>query len=331
MKKLLHERLRTLKNLEYGIKRTYNQQGSFLAYELDVRKEDVFAALADEIEKYYIPRPIFEDGVIAQIDDDVDLEGDIGHIVGMNIEGDHVVVIVSDNEHYVTHFLNMKEEGVLKYPIFKICDVDGVPINGGDTVWNIENGEKLEVLSVSNDRLELAFYVDGIGNISTSWISPDKVTHKEPILDIDGELIKVEDTVYTLTSDIKMKVLSFDVNSRLEPIVKTDAGSFKPDELTHKEPVLDVNGIPIKNDDTVWHIKKGWKGVVVSVYGEVGNTVGVDWGNGEQTCAGFDLTHKEPDSIQKVIDYLNECGNSDPSGLYYVAADRLKAILERGA
>lgn len=43
------------------------------------------------------------------------------------------------------------------------------------------------------------------------------------------------------------------------------------------------------------------------------------------------FTRIEPDSIKTVIDYLNDCGNSDPHGLYYVAADRLSALIERGA
>lgn len=33
--------------------------------------------------------------------------------------------------------------------------------------------------------------------------------------------------------------------------------------------------------------------------------------------------------IKDVISYLIDCGNSDPTGTYYVAADRLEAILEK--
>ena len=118
-------------------------------------------------------------------------------------------------------------------------------------------------------------------------------------------------------------------------------GSYALSELHHNEPffigdpeeliprpseALDADGVEIKSGDKVWTLDGKDTGKVIEV-GAIHSLLiqesNAHWINNDQ------LTHKEPDSIQKVIDYLNDCGNSDPSGLYYVAADRLSALIEK--
>ena len=75
MKKLLHERLRELKGR--GCSELASLAGvSCQAYCVsDACHKDIYKAIADEIEKYYIPRPRFEDGEPVQSSDMEEIGG----------------------------------------------------------------------------------------------------------------------------------------------------------------------------------------------------------------------------------------------------------------
>ena len=112
--------------------------------------------------------------------------------------GDPVTPLNATSESHVTGYIYDGEEWFLQYrwggrdnecnergknckrPQPKVYDADGVEIKVEDTVWSIKNGARFAVLNVTDGRLELAYFVDGIGYISTSWLNPDEVTHKEP-------------------------------------------------------------------------------------------------------------------------------------------------------
>lgn len=104
---------------------------------------------------------------------------------------------------------------------------------------------------------------------------------------------------------------------------------------SHK--VLDADGVEIKEGDTVWD-EYGKKLTVIKLKPDEDCGLDkredlVDCGESKNGCHVYhiaeQLTHKEPDSIEKIIKYLIECGNNDSSGMYYIAADRLSAIMER--
>ena len=66
MKKLLHERLRNRTRIEQGCVETDS------GVTITALNKNEMLALADEIEKYYIPRPRFEDGEPCNIGDEVE-------------------------------------------------------------------------------------------------------------------------------------------------------------------------------------------------------------------------------------------------------------------
>lgn len=163
MKKLLHEQLR-------------DGDGRFISFEVGSYgfryHRDIAEVFADEIEKYYIPRPRFE---------------------------------------------------------------DGEPVQFGDKVYYDENRDAIiECIEVFDDG-SYSMNCDQIACIEGNAGEPVKRPAPK-VLDADGVEIKVGDTVYTLTSDIKFEVLLIDTNFDGETIIQTDAGRYKPNQLTHKEP-----------------------------------------------------------------------------------------------
>ena len=68
MKKLLHERLREWAKSYPHLQQVLATKGGFVC-SLDDCVDNLFASMANEIEKYYIPRPRFEDGEPVQFGD----------------------------------------------------------------------------------------------------------------------------------------------------------------------------------------------------------------------------------------------------------------------
>lgn len=176
MEKLLHERLR--KVVESG------------CYLFSLGKtiglsRDSAQALADEIEKYYIPRPRFEDGEPIQFDDRLDY----GCVRGITFNSDK-------NPNYRGKFGIIFDSGTLLYnvgepvkrPQFKVLDADGVEINVGDTVWYVATGNKHIVEELLDDG---GIYID---KSSLTW-DGKLFTHKEP-----DSLLKLLDDMYSCLS-----------------------------------------------------------------------------------------------------------------------------------
>ena len=164
MKKLLHERLR-----EYGSK-CHADHTEWL-------KQRHANELADEIEKYYIPRPRFEDGEPVQRTDKVDWE---------NLRDYHpqspwmITAIRNDGRPIATAgdkvvaVANITDDGFVKRPEPKALDADGVEIKVGDTVYDTSNGKALKVTEV------LKSSVGVIGELGCGSILAEHITHREP-------------------------------------------------------------------------------------------------------------------------------------------------------
>ncbi len=97
--------------------------------------------------------------------------------------------------------------------------------------------------------------------------------------------------------------------------------------------VLDAEGMELKIGDTVWAVVSGMRGTVESFNGA---TVIIDWDNGgfSSGIPSASLTHKEPDSLEKLRASIKAvstvaCGAS--KGEVKEWADRLTALMERGA
>lgn len=172
MRKLLHERLREIKSLDHIIA----DNGEFV--ELFDKEAQ---AIADEIEKYYIPRPRFENGEPVQFGEKA-LRWDGKH----GNDGENVVSITVEGGDYLSYGFNgdICSSQLFKRPQPKVYDADGVEINVGDTVWSVD--DPTESANVSEIRKGIADpsvlfveCVDECENIAFVKI-PTNLTHKEP-------------------------------------------------------------------------------------------------------------------------------------------------------
>lgn len=156
MKKLLHERLR-----DYEEDRHESPYFMFSdGYEVWMAWQTA-QHIADEIERYYIPRNKF----IGEIDSLIcDLDNSYRKAdksipcsrSGLKIIHDRLKTIRNE-----------------AHPSPKVLDADGVEIKVGDTVWCIDTGTKLKVISQDCE--------DGTLLCSNDFIyDPDVLTHKEP-------------------------------------------------------------------------------------------------------------------------------------------------------
>lgn len=217
MEKLLHERLRDdaelneiFTMLDNGCKRVF----------LNVQERN---DLADEIEKYYIPRPRFEDGEPVQFGDTF-----------KDFVGQCYVFMIFDNGmvHMGTHddnkmYVLLKDE-FAERPKTKVLDVDGVEIKEGDTVWHIEGSSPWQVESA--DVRGVKVFGNNIANISGSTVfHPSHLTHKEP-----DSLEKIENDATTNPHVYCREHFDFDGSEDLEEVVSR----FAVDLLERQRKVL---------------------------------------------------------------------------------------------
>lgn len=169
MKKLLHERLRNRTRIEQGCIETDS------GVTVSALNKNEMLALADEIEKYYIPRPRFDDGEPVHFDD------------RFHSGYTHAIETVSSMKFTPGGF---KLNGGLRYdygepvrrclPEPKVLDADGVEIKVGDTVWGKYSGVEHEVIGFDSCDGLLCVSIRNVETGSTGGSSPNLLTHREP-------------------------------------------------------------------------------------------------------------------------------------------------------
>lgn len=171
MKKLLHERLRDAEHVDDVAealgKYTWNSWVE-LAHDL-----------ADEIERYYIPRPRFEDGEPIEWHEK-DIVWDNGKRYKFNaVTAGGRPLAYAGNKLFAGAELN--DDGFVKRPSPKVLDADGVEIKVGDTMWRVSDGLKMKVIAVGKEALdqscEVLTEIDGNGPYHYNG---KELTHKEP-------------------------------------------------------------------------------------------------------------------------------------------------------
>lgn len=214
MKKLLHERLR-----EYGS----NCRSDYTDW-LSQRHAN---ELANEIEKYYIPRPRFEDGEPVQFGDEYKwADANIRKITGFGV--------TENGAPYVTcafDGLGMSDamiySGSLKRPKHKVLDADGVTIEEDDTVYGMEREQHRYTVQVpysvdgeDGERFCVQCYDHDDGIIA--WCDPSMLTHREP-----DSLEKVQDTIDALAnvyeSDDRLCDDLHNISDRLTALIERGA------------------------------------------------------------------------------------------------------------
>lgn len=185
MNKLLHERLR---EHEYRTKCTGRMFADIIGCEepecIGIDCIDCIATfldkLADEIERYYIPRPRFEDGEpICWHETDIAWDNGKPYKFNAVTVGGRPLAYAGD-EIYAEAELN--DEGFVKRSQPKVLGADGKEIKVGDDGWYISyfprvSHSQVKILEVDQDNGRLLVREnDG----STYYMAIEKFTHKEP-------------------------------------------------------------------------------------------------------------------------------------------------------
>ena len=231
MKKLLHERLREFASILDDDDYTFRfEDGNFTDLELNEAE-----SLADEIEKYYIPKPQFEDGEPVQFGDEF-LDGVGGiHVLHEICFRDDVacgngapIVLKATSNHGKYDGISMNVwNKVKRHP--KILDADGVELHVGETPYYVSGGKAGQIVSlhkagtkhpISNAALPRDYVLyEGYG-----WDYADTLTHREPdslaklLDDIDRNSSSLED----MTND-DLQVIIRNIRNRLTAIMESDA------------------------------------------------------------------------------------------------------------
>lgn len=182
MEKLIHERLREIANNRWLASLDVDESSSrdaidivreslsyveeSMSYCVDMK--NILNYIADEIEKYYIPHPRFEDGEPIQIGDAF-----IQKCINEEVELDKIGIAL-----FTKNRLNMVwfPDEVVQRPEPKILDADGNEIKVGDTVW-VKNSpfEPLLVSGFKDGRVLMSYH-----NETSLGYKPTSLTHREP-------------------------------------------------------------------------------------------------------------------------------------------------------
>ena len=173
MKKLLHERLR-----EYG--------SNCLADYTEWSRQRHANELADEIEKFYIPRPRFEDCEPVQFGDELPTPDKYA-------TKEITRICYTPKGYYFNSSKSAngkrknKQNGrfsygeLVKRPTPKVLDADGVEIKVGDTVWSLNDSTKWKVTEThpTEPRISLR-QLDTEKEVVGGWFLSSEYSLREP-------------------------------------------------------------------------------------------------------------------------------------------------------
>lgn len=206
MKKLLHEKLRDVQaSTGFLLCDLLTETLGIPREKTDIcsnRVPAIAGTIADEIEKYYDPKPRDPEGNPVH----KDMEVDGGTVHTWCVYGD------GSWDLYDEDYVPIQNGGLcdpIRLPEPKVLDADGVEIKVGDTVWHKEMGIKFLVTKLPTP-------------IYTTGYNPNLLTHREPdslkkaVNDL-GELLN-----FPMCDDIKLDKVE-EVYNRLTALVERGA------------------------------------------------------------------------------------------------------------
>lgn len=188
------------------------------------------------------------------------------------------------------------------WPKFK----DGCYVQLGDKVVANSGENKGREFIVRN-----VYFENGHGKLRSSvsddcywtWKAADPYVKRPAVIAADGEPLEVGQMVYVIENGKTHHVTEVDaVSKRFRSMEQVDGSHWlDPTCFTHKRPVLDADGVPLREGDTVWHHSGFAYGVVTSIdAGSLMGTVRYVNGGVEFRDAAKDLTHTRPDSWERL-------------------------------
>ena len=175
----------------------------------------------------------------------------------------------------------------------KVLDADGVEIRVGDRLYDTETGCGCTVRAVNDNGT-----VEFDGHENRGWFGKF-FTHQRPVLDADGNRIEpAMDVWWVCESDergihaekLHVESIGEDGFVTCDP---TNGGTWvalEPSELYVTRPVLDADGVPIREGDVLYSVETGDYVIVDSI--EPGNPWFATTDGALQHCAKF--THRAP-------------------------------------
>ncbi len=183
------------------------------------------------------------------------------------------------------------------------------------------------------------------------------VKRPSKVLDADGVEIKIGDTVYEGDGTEPLKVVHIFKNGDIE--AHSDVGlcsKLDSTNYTHERPVPDADGVPIREGDTVY-VAEEYRGrcdhaghdeedrsfgLAGYEFGQPITVLAMEDGDGYSqvylkgvnfNCPSFALTHRPPDSLEKLRDDMRAELEESPDACFMNSeyVDRLAALIERGA
>lgn len=227
MKKLPHEKLREAAKTEANIHNYYpcvvaaKDFGAMddTRYTTEVK---MLNAIADEIEKYYIPRPRFEDGEPCNIGDEVEFSQPAGV--------KKVLSFIAGEDGITSANVGLSSgpvaiyAGKVKRHKPKVLDADGVEIKVGDTVWSLNDSTKWKVTEThpTEPRISLR-QLDTEKEVEGGWFLSSEYSLREP-----DSLEKVRDDIAEWRADVVLPGNGWDTKmaewcDRLTAIMERDA------------------------------------------------------------------------------------------------------------
>lgn len=188
MNKLLHERLRDIALRGGYLNCVRTLIGKEECPNGDCRDcvKQAAKTLADEIEKYYIPRPRFQDGEPVQFGDVVRTE--FGNVECVAIEYNEYDAWVKDGTDNDWNSSIAADMLAKSHRLQKVLDADGIEIKVGETLYRADHaynaGKEVHVYGIGHiedaPHSEIQVFTTPKCTLRSGWEIPSNLTHREP-------------------------------------------------------------------------------------------------------------------------------------------------------
>lgn len=134
------------------------------------------------------------------------------------------------------------------------CYEDREPVMFGDRVYHDDESAffTVETVEIMQDGWYALASTNGLRDV----YRPGERVRRPAVLAADGEPLEVGQTVWRVSNGIEFTVVGLPKSGEYQAVkLRLDDGAFTgldPDQLTHQRPVLDADGVPIREGDKVW-------------------------------------------------------------------------------
>ena len=193
----------------------------------------------------------------------------------------------------------------VKRPEPKVLDADGEEIRAGEMLFHVMSGDGVTARQLMPpDKFEDTEFIRHFAS---------EYTHRAPVLAADGKPLREGETVWHVKTGREYVVVEPSYGKtvvvRLAKYDDAEGEQHAPDQLTHERPVLDADGRPLREGETVY-LQDG-ESFTVDFIRSDGNVAVRELSSG-MYLRPERLTHERPDSWER----LEEDAEKDPCGYF---------------